>query len=260
VAESATDHLLAPIPTRKKRGLAGIAWRLSMPVRRLMGADANDNSVEARLAVLYFLAEMQAAAARTYPTWSKLLDNAFSECALSFDERRSLFEMHPMDDYYFAGVVALECARMRGQYGALEASEILGEVGDQVDAVAGRRDRVVSDLVFFILGCIELGASVDRMKVPHDKVVKAILKHLGVHKIESTAVLMRDKALRHLLGEPLAVGVPRWWKSFQAQFQLHWPTPEERAAEQPQEAPPAPSREATPVPFRGRRRRRAVAF
>ncbi|MGE4063636.1 MAG: hypothetical protein AB7E79_09735 [Rhodospirillaceae bacterium] len=252
---------MAPIPTRKKSGLAGLAWRLSMPVRRLMGAEALDNSVEARLAVSYFLAEMQAAAARTYPSWSKLLDEALSECRLDFDERRALFEMHAIDDYYFAGVVALECARMRGHYDDLEASEILGEVGEQVDVVARRQDRTVSDLVFLILGRIELGAGVDRMKAPHDTVVKAILQQMGLHNSESTRALLRDKALRHLLGEPLALGIPQWWKAFQGQFSLYWPTPEERAAEQPAIEQPSVSTTAEAVvPLRGRRRRRATAF
>lgn len=261
MAESSVSHALAPIPTRKKRGLEALAWRLSLPVRRLMGADALDNSVEARLAVSYFLSEMRSAASRTYPTWSRLLDDALGECKLNFDERRALFGVHAIDDYYFAGVVALECARMRGLYGAQEATEILGEVGEQVDAVAGRQDRLVSDLVFLILGRIELGAGIDRMKAPHDKVVKAILQHLGVHKIESTSELMRDKALRHLLGEPLATGIPQWWKAFQAQFRLHWPTPEERDAERPPEVESAATvAVVTPAPLRGRRRRRATAF
>lgn len=259
MAENATDRALG-IPTRKKRGLAGIAWRLTLPVRRLLGADAADNSVEAHLAVGYFLAEMQAAATRTYPAWSKLLDGALSECSLGYDDRRALFEMHPMDDYYFAGVVALECARMRGHYGMLEAGEILGEVGDQVDVVAGRPDRVVSDLVFYIMGRIELGAGVERMKAPYDKVVKALLQHIGVHKIESTSVLLRDKALRHLLGEPLALGVPQWWKAFQAQFQLYWPPVEELAPAEMLEKALVPAQEQASVPLRGRRRRRAVAF
>lgn len=260
MAETATDHALAPIPTRKKSGLAGIAWRLSLPVRRLLGGDAADNNVEARVAVGYFLAEMMSAANRTYPHWSRLLDDALSGCALGFDERRALREIHPMDDYYFAGVVALECARMRGHYGMLEASEILGEIGEQVDAVAGRQDRVVSDLVFYIMGRIELGAGVERMKAPYDKVVKALLQHIGVHKIETTSVLMRDKALRHLLGEPLALGIPQWWKSFHGQFRIYWPTPDERAAEMPDEIPMPVTAEAAPAPLRGRRRRRAVAF
>lgn len=263
MAETAGDQAFAPIPTRKKRGLAGLAWRLSLPVRRLLGSDDIDNSVEAQLAVSYFLTEMNAAAARTYPTWSRLLDSAFSECALNFDERRALFEIHPIDDYYFAGVVALECARMRGFYNPIEANEILGEVGEQVDAAAGRQDRIVSDLVFYIMGKVELGSGVDRMKAPHDKVVKAILHHIGVDKVESTRALMRDKALRHQLGEPLAVGIPQWWKAFQTQFRLYWPTPEERAADaQNEEQVPAPSPPTpeTPAPMRGRRRRRAVTF
>ncbi len=140
--------------------------------------------------------------------------------------------------------------------------EILGEVGDQVDAAAGRPDRVVSDLVFYIMGKVELGSGVDRMKAPHDKVVKAILHHIGVDKVESTRALLRDKALRHQLGEPLATGIPQWWKAFQTQFRLYWPTPEERAAEAQieEKAAPAPTTSETPVPMRGRRRRRAVAF
>jgi hypothetical protein len=262
VAETATERPLAPIPTRKKRGLAGLAWRITMPVRRLIGGDVSDNSVEARLAVAYFLTEMLSAASRTYPIWKKLLDGAFAECSLSFDERRALLDIHPLDDYYFAGAVALECARMRGHYSAVEASEILGEVGEQVDAVAGRRDRVVSDLVFYILGKIELGSGVQHTKAPHDKAVKEILRQMGVHEIESTSVLMRDKALRHILGEPLALGVPQWWKAFQAQFRLYWPTAEERAAETPQDSLPVSAQTPEPasVPLRGRRRRRAVAF
>ncbi len=262
MAETATDQAFAPIPTRKKRGLAGLAWRLSLPVRRLLGSGDVDNSVEAQLAVSYFLNEMNAAAVRTYPAWSRLLDGAFSECALNFDERRALFEIHPIDDYYFAGVVALECARMRGLYTALEASEILGEVGAQVDAAAGRQDRVVSDLVFYIMGKIELGSGVDRMKAPHDKVVKAILHHIGVDKVEGTRALMRDKALRHQLGEPLAVGIPQWWKAFQTQFRLYWPTPEERAAEiqcESEEPAGSPAAVEAPAPLRGRRRRRRAA-
>ena len=262
MAESAADRALAPIPTRKKRGLAGLAWRLSLPVRRLMGADAADNSVEAKLAVSYFLAEMLRATTRTYPIWSKLLDGAFTECSLSFDERRGLFDIHPIDDYYFAGVVALECARMRGFYGISESSEILSEVGEQVDTAAGRQDRVVSDLVFYIMGRIELGSGLERMKAPYDKVVKAILQQMGVHEIESTRALMNDKALRHSLGEPLALGVPQWWKAFRSQFTLYWPTQEELEADQAAKADdlPAPAKAQTAIPFRARRRRRAVEF
>lgn len=264
MAEAATVYALAPIQTRKKTGFAGMVHRLGLPLRRLFGVEsADDNSVEAQAAVAYFLGEMLSVAARTYPVWSRLLDDALSECNLGFDDRRELFDVHPIDDYFFAGVVALECARMRGYYDPIESSEILGEVGDQVDAAAARHDRAVSDLVFFILGKIELGAGVDRMKVPHDKVVKAILLHMGIHKIEATQPLMSDKALRHALGEPLALGVPQWWKAFHAQFNLYWSSPdedEESPSEDPEVEPSSTASVVPLAPMRGRRRRRATAF
>lgn len=231
-----------------------------MPVRRLIGGEDLDKSVEARLAVSYFLAEMHAAAARTFPAWSRLLDDALGECKLDYDDRRALFEIHSIDDYYFAGVVALECARMRGYYNAIEASEILGEVGEQVDTVASRRDRVVSDLVFLILGKIQLGSGTEQMKAPYDMVVKSILQQMGVDKLEQTKALLRDKALRHSLGEPLALGIPQWWKAFHAQFTLCW-VESQKHEDVPQSSELAPeSAPAARTPFRGRRRRRAVAF
>lgn len=261
MATTATGTSLTDIPLRKKRGLKGLAWRIGTSIRRIFGRQiADENSVEAPTAVAYFLGEMLSAAGRTYPVWSKLLDDALGECTLAFDERRALLEVHPLDDYYFAGVVALECARMRGHYPLVESTEILGEVGDQVDAAAGRQDRIVSDLVFYILGRIELGAGIDRMKAPHDKVVKGLLQHIGVQKISTTQSLLSDKALRHLLGEPLALGVPHWWKAFHSQFTLYWPppAPEPELTEDEMAALTSPVAEQ-PIRSR-RRRRRAVAF
>lgn len=261
MAAIATDTSLTDIPVRKRRGLKGLAWRIGTAMRRVFRRPVvDDKSVEAQTAVAYFLGEMLSAAGRTYPVWSKLLDEALSECTLGFDERRALREVHPLDDYYFAGVVALECARMRGRYPISESAEILGEIGDQVDAVAGRQDRIVSDLVFYILGKIELGAGVDRMKAPHDKVVKGLLQHMGLQKIGTTQALLGDKALRHLLGEPLALGVPQWWKAFHTQFTLYWPTlaPEPELTEDDLAALTPTSLER---PVRRRRhRRRATAF
>lgn len=261
MATTAIGTSLTNIPLRKRRGLKGLAWRIGTSMRRIFHRPtADENSVEAPTAVAYFLGEMLSAAGRTYPVWNKLLDDALGECTLGFDERRALLEVHPLDDYYFAGVVALECARMRGHYSPMESTEILGEVGDQVDAVAGRQDRIVSDLVFYILGKIELGAGVDRMKAPHDKVVKGLLQHIGVQHVDSTQTLLRDKALRHLLGEPLALGVPQWWKAFHTQFTLYWP-PREPEPELTEDDLAALASPAPEQPLRARRRRRrAVAF
>lgn len=244
------------LPTRKKKGIAAAARRVTGRLRRMLGQDEADNSVEAKDAVSHFLNAMLGVSARLYPGWQKLVNDALAECELTFDERRNLFEMHPVDDYFFAAVVALETAKLRGLYTPEEATELLGEIGAQVDAKAGRTDRVVSDLVFLMLGRIGLGAGMERMKAPYDKAVKTVLQHLGVGKIASTRKLLGDVALRHMLGEPLALGVPQWWKSFKAQFKIYWNEPEPVYIEDDELAPPAPE----PEPPRRGLRRRAAAF
>lgn len=250
-----------PLGSQKPKGVAAAVRRTVVKLRRMFGSDIQENAAEAREAVGHFLSEMSSVAARTYPAWHKILNDGLSEHALNYDERRALLEIHPIDDYYFAGVVALEAARIRGLYPPAEAAELLSEIGEQVDAAAGRQDRVVSDLVFTLLGRIDLGSGMEKMKAPYDKVVKVLLHHIGIHKIESTRELMRDKGFRHLLGEPLAVGVPQWWKAFQAKFSIYWDEPEEMDDEQIDEA----LREmalatAAPAPRRRRVRRRAASF
>src|SRR5262249_353881 len=137
-----------------------------------------------------------------------------------------LFELNPIDDYFFAATVALEAARMRMLYTPREAEELLSEIGEQVDLRAGRQDRVVSDLVFDMLGRIGTSGGMEQIKAPYDTVVKAILLQIGVHRVETTKALMRDVAFRHLLGEPLALNVTQWWRAFQTKFRLTWKEPE----------------------------------
>ncbi len=256
------DNATAPATKlgANRRGLRAFARRSIAKFRNFFGSGVPENAAEAREAVSHFLREMERVAARTYPGWSRTLDDALAECSLHYDERRSLLEVHPIDDYYFAAVVALEAAKLRGLYTPNEAAELLGEIGDQVDAAVGRQDRVVSDLVFSLVGRIDLGAGVDKMKAPYDTVVKALLQHLGFNKIDSTKPLMRDVAFRHLLGEPLALGVPQWWKAFQAQFAIYWEEPEEVYLDDEDEY--ALPEAAAVVPMSGRRRlrRRASAF
>ena len=253
----------APLGSRKRKGVAAHVQRTIVKLRRMFGVDLPDNAAEAREAVSHFLSEMSSVAARTYPAWSKILNDGLADHSLNYDERRSLLEVHPLDDYYFAGVVALDTARIRGLYSPAEAAELLGEIGDQVDAAAGRQDRVVSDLVFLMLGRIELNTGITQMKTPYDKVVKTILQHIGINKIETTRSLMRDKGFRHLLGEPLATGVPQWWRAFQAKFTLYWATPEEMDEEETEMALQSLAM-ATAAPVRVKRRgsvrRKAASF
>jgi hypothetical protein len=250
----------AQLARRKPAGLAATVRRTVVKLRRMLGSGIQENAAEAREAVSHFLAEMNSVAARTYPAWSKVFTDGLAEHKLNFDERRALLDVHPIDDYYFAGVVALETARIRSLYPPAEATELLGEIGDQVDFAAGRQDRVVSDLVFLMLSRIDLGAGVDLMKAPYDKVVKSILQQIGLHKIETTKELMRDKAFRHLLGEPLALGVPQWWKAFQAKFRLYWTPPEEMDEEQTERALQALAAATAAPPARRRHRRRAASM
>jgi hypothetical protein len=247
--------------SQQPKGVAAAVRRTVVKLRRMFGSDVPQNAAEAREAVAHFLAAMTSVAARTYPAWNRIFTDGLAEHALSYDERRALIEVHPIDDYYFAGVVALETASIRGLYPPAEASELLSEIGEQVDAAAGRQDRVVSDLVFLMLGRIDLSTGLDLMKTPYDKVVKTILQHIGIHKIETTQELMRDKGFRHLLGEPMALGVSQWWRDFQEKFTLYWEEPEEMDEEETELAlHNLALANAAPAPSRRRARRRASSF
>ena len=259
LATSAKDVVVSPsaFPAKVgKNGWQGYVRQVLGRVRRFFGSDIPENAAEAHEAVAHFLSEMESVAARTYPAWSKMLNDALSECALGYDDRRTLFDVHPIDDYYFAGVVALEAAKLRSLYNVADAEELLSEIGEQIDAKVGRQDRVVSDLLFKLIGRIDLNAGIDKMKTPYDIVVKGLLEQIGVSQIENTRALMRDVGFRHMLGEPLALSVPQWWKAFQTRFSIYWTAPEIVEMDDDEIAPATPP----PVPARRRPRRRAAAF
>lgn len=216
-----------------------------------IGATAMKPTVEVKTAVARFLKHMAAASRKTFPAWQKKLIEGLDDCDLSYDTQYALVDAHPIDDYYFAGVVALEAAKIRRLFAPDEASELLAAIGEKVDAVAGRQDRMVSDLLFFIVGRVEQAAHVDKQKMPHDEVVKALLQKLGIDRSEETVHLMREVLYRHELGEPLALGVPQWWQLFRTKYSLAG-KPE---AVSLSSAVPAP--EQIPVP---RKPRRAASF
>jgi hypothetical protein len=149
----------------------------------------------------------------------KLIEG-LDDCKLSYDTQYALIDAHPIEDYYFAGVVALEAAKIRRLFAPDEASELLSLIAEQVDAVAERKDRIVSDLLFFMVGRVEQAAHVDQQKMPHDEVVRALLQRMGVDRSEETLHLMRAILYRHELGEPLALGVPQWWQMFRTKYAL----------------------------------------
>lgn len=117
----------------------------------------------------------------------------------------------------------MQAAKIRALFPAAEADELLGLIADTVDAAAERTDRVVSDLVFFIIGRIETVAAADSQKKAYDQVVKVILQRLGIDGIEVTAHLLTQPRFRHPLGEPLALGIPDWWTRFHGKYALSSP-------------------------------------
>jgi hypothetical protein len=176
--------------------------------------------VTAEIAVGNFLRDMALVSRRTFPDWRERLVPEIEACCTSFDARRALLDVHPLDDYYFAGVVALAASRIRSLFPARESAELLSVIGEQVAGVAGRTDRLVPDLVFAIIIRLSVCVRADQFKRDYDQVCKFILEYMGVGKHEATRHLMRDGCYRHNLGEPLARGIPQWWSTFAARFDV----------------------------------------
>jgi len=210
----------------------------------------------ARKAAEQFLTDMATVAKRTFPLWHATLAGGIQGCPIDAETRRSVLDVHPLDDYYFAGVVALEASKIRQLFDSDEAAELLAQIGDQVDAIAGRKDRVVSDLVFFIVGRVETVMSTETQKMPYDQVVKAILQRIGIDKVEATEHLMTEALYRHTLGEPLARGVPHWWETFSKKYVLTL----KDGAQVPASAAASTADTVKIIPMRRRVPQRAAAF
>jgi hypothetical protein len=182
-----------------------------------MNEDRNSFHVKPATVVAEFLRDMTNVAKRTFPRWTELYLGGLTEIAPAGSElHRQFADAQPLDDLYFATVVALESARVRRYLDPQLASDILAEIAVQVDAAAGRHDRVVSDLVFVVVGRIESELRMESMTMPYDVAIHALLDRIGLPNDSVTRALMTDLAFRHALGEPLARGVPPWWKKFAA--------------------------------------------
>jgi hypothetical protein len=165
---------------------------------------------------------------------------------MGYDARREFFARQPIEDYYFAGVVAMEAVRIRNLFSVEETDAIMGEIGAQVDTAAGRYDRIVSEMVFDLVSRIHMATGADLLKMPYDRVTEAVLQAIGIHENEQTEPLMHDKIFRHALGEPLAVGFRNWWAEFQEEFVIFIPDePEDADADKAAHKPWRAKRAAT---------------
>ena len=177
---------------------------------------------EPAVAVRHFLAAMSKAATATYPAWLDVLKTAIDERRLPYDARRAAFDIQPLADYHLAGVVGLDAAHIRALFPAEIAKELLALIAEQVDELAQRNDRLVSALVFDIVGDVSL-LQPWQHRLPHDEVVRLILERMAWHTTLETQSLFGDILFRHQLGEPLARGVPQWWARFQDKFVIARP-------------------------------------
>jgi len=181
------------------------------------------NAVTYEVAVRQFLGNMLGVSARTFPQWQRTLEDGLAEHGIAALGHSGLLDMIPVDDFYFVGFTALEAAKLPALYPPHEAEIIYGEIGDQIDKVAGRYDRVMSDLFFGILGRLNLLRISTAQKMPYDKIAKVLLKRLIPDDSPQIHAILDDKALRLGLAEPFALHAQDWWKPFQAQFILYQP-------------------------------------
>ena len=172
---------------------------------------------EPAVAVQHFLAAMSKAATTTFPAWHDVLKSAIDERKLPYDVRRAAFEIQPLADFHLAGVVGMEAARIRALFPTEIAQELLSVIAETVDGLAQRSDRLVSAVVFDVVGDVNLLQSWQH-RLPHDEVVRIILERMGWNSMPEMQPLFGDILFRHQLGEPLARGVPQWWSAFHNKF------------------------------------------
>ena len=195
-------------------------WSLQHMVDKLLTAQSS-NFVSPREAIARFLADMQACSNTTFEAWGPRLADGVAEClGGNHEAAKHLLDPIPIQDLYFAGLVGMESARIRRYFSPDVASALLAELAAQVDQFSGRPDRLTSDFAFFVIGRIDLETGVERMRMPYDLVVSMLLDRIGIAARESTLPLMSDIVFRHNLGEPIARGMPAWWKSFSERFSI----------------------------------------
>ncbi len=175
-------------------------------------------TVLAHDAVAEFLSDMSKIAKHTFPKWRERLVADIEECCKDYDTRRALLEAHPLDDYYLAAVVALEAVQIPRLFTPGEGAQLLDLLADQTRLMGSRVDGTISKLIFLMIARIAVSAAED--KKPHDQANRVILERMGVDRYEATKHLMKSAFYRHNLGEPLARGVPQWWKKFAQKFEL----------------------------------------
>ena len=169
--------------------------------------------IHPKQAVEKFLVDMRLTAERAFRRWNKVLMEAISDCPLSPNERAALLKPHPIDDYFYAGVVALHAQTVRQLFPSDIAEGLMKELAIQADPSVGRTDSVVSHIIFMALSRMRKAREANNER-DHDQVVETLLERIGVDRRKATQHLMTQLLLRQTLCEPLVMAGPNWWQGF----------------------------------------------
>ncbi|MGE3476906.1 MAG: hypothetical protein AB7H70_13980 [Rhodospirillaceae bacterium] len=164
-------------------------------------------------AVQKFLVDMRLTAERSFRSWKQALETGFARTALAAADRAALLKPHPLEDYFYAGLVGLQAAAVRESFTPTVAEALLRQVALQMDGAVGRGDRIVSNMVFIIFGRIRKNAGLGLKARPEDVVTDVILERLCIDRMTATRHLMHDPRYRRALAAPL-ITRPVWWKAF----------------------------------------------
>lgn len=171
-------------------------------------------------AVRKFLVDMRLTAERSYGAWKQVLDGGFAKTTLSAGDRRDLLKPHPLEDYYYAGLIGLQAAAVRESFSPTVAEALLRQVALQVDEATGRSDRIVSNMVFIIFGRIRKNRDLGLRVAPQDIVTDVILERLAIDRMKATRQLMNDPTFRRALNAPISKRVI-WWNAFEEIYMVN---------------------------------------
>jgi hypothetical protein len=174
-------------------------------------------SIAPETAVQKFLVDMRLAGERSYRSWKQALDAGFAKTSFSPADRLDLLKPHPLEDYFFAGLVGLQAAAVRECFPPTVAEALLRQVALQVDDAAGRSDRIVSNLVFIIFGRIRKNKTLGFGIAPSEVVTDVILERLAVDRMKATRHLMGDADYRLSLRAPVE-SRDIWWRAFRGVY------------------------------------------
>jgi hypothetical protein len=122
------------------------------------------------------------------------------------------------DPWYFAGVVALEAAKITDLFETPQADEVLREVFGTMDKVIGRDDNDASSLAILIMGRLGMGSLILHRRVPDNLLAKVMMILLG--SAEAAAPLMPDDTAHEKIRKALKLGKPVWWTMFDRRYEL----------------------------------------